>query len=83
MTMIPTYNVITADGAVIDPTVGGAGVWEDTGPDTANWTMTGTIAELGGYFVVRGILTVDAGGRHRDRDRDRLLDDRRRRWNDH
>jgi hypothetical protein len=61
-TEIPTYNVITADGGVIDPTVGGAGVWEATGPDTANFTLTGTIAELGGYFVVRGILTADAGG---------------------
>ncbi len=61
-TEIPTYNVITADGGVIDPTVGGAGVWEATGPDTANFTLTGTIAELGGYFLVRGSLVVDAGG---------------------
>ena len=61
-TEIPTYNVLTADGGVIDPTVGGAGVWEATGPDTANFTLTGTIAELGGYFLVRGSLVVDAGG---------------------
>jgi hypothetical protein len=61
-TEIPTYNVITADGLVIDPTQGGAGVWEATGPDTANFTLSGTIAELGAYFVVRGSLTVDAGG---------------------
>ncbi len=61
-TEIPTYNVITADGGVIDPTVGGAGVWEPTGPDTANITLTGTIAEVGGYFLVRGSLVVDAGG---------------------
>ncbi len=61
-TEIPTYNVITADGGVIDPTVGGAGVWEATGPDTATFTLTGTIAELGGYFLVRGSLVVDAGG---------------------
>jgi hypothetical protein len=59
---LPTHNVFTADGGVIEPTVGGAGVWEATGPDTANWTMTGTIAELGAYFVVRGTLVVDAGG---------------------
>jgi hypothetical protein len=61
-TEIPTYNVVTADGGVIDPTVGGAGVWAATGPDTAAFTLTGTIAELGGYFVVRGTLAVDAGG---------------------
>jgi hypothetical protein len=61
-TEIPTYNVLTADGAVIDPTQGGAGVWEATGPDTANFTLTGTIMELSAYFVVRGSLTVDAGG---------------------
>ena len=61
-TEIPTYNVLTADGGLIDPTVGGAGVWEATGPDTANFTLTGTIAELGGYFVVRGSIAVDAGG---------------------
>jgi hypothetical protein len=61
-TEIPTYNVFTADGGVIDPSVGGAGVWEATGPDTANFTLTGTIAELGGYFLVRGSLVVDAGG---------------------
>jgi hypothetical protein len=61
-TETPTSNVITADGAIIDPTVGGAGVWEATGPDTANFTLTGTIEPLGGYFIVRGSLTVDAGG---------------------
>ena len=43
--------------------MGGAGVWEATGQDTANFTLTGTIAEVGGsYFVVRGSLAVDAGG---------------------
>jgi hypothetical protein len=61
-TEIPTYNVLTADGGLIDPTVGGAGRWEATGPDTANFGLTGTIAELGAYFVVRGTLAVDAGG---------------------
>ena len=61
-TEMPTYNVITADGGLIDPTVGAAGVWEATGPDTANFTLTGTIAELGAYFVVRGSVAVDAGG---------------------
>jgi hypothetical protein len=61
-TEIPTYNVITADGGIIDPTVGGAGVWEATGSNTANFTLTGTIAEIGGYFLVHGSFTVDAGG---------------------
>jgi hypothetical protein len=61
-TEIPTYNVITADGGIIDATVGGVGVWEATGPDTVNFTLTGTIAELGAYFVVRGSIEVDAGG---------------------
>jgi hypothetical protein len=61
-TEIPTYNVLTADGGVIDPTQGGAGVWEATGPDTANFTLSGTIMELGAYFLVRGSLVVDAGG---------------------
>ena len=61
-TEIPTYNVLTADGGLIDPTQGGAGRWEATGPDTADFGLTGTIAELGAYFVVRGTLAVDAGG---------------------
>ena len=61
-TEIPTYNVVTADGGLIDPTVGAVGVWAATGPDTANFTLTGTIAELGAYFVVRGSIAVDAGG---------------------
>ena len=63
-TDIPTYNVITSDGAVIDPTQGGAGVWEATGPDTASFTLTGTIADLNAYFLVRGSVTVDEGGGH-------------------
>jgi hypothetical protein len=61
---IPTYNVITSDGTVIDPTQGGAGVWEATGPDSANFTLTGTIADLNAYFLVRGSITIDADGDH-------------------
>ena len=61
-TEMPTTNVLTADGGLIDPTVGAAGVWVATGPDTANFTLTGTFAELGAYFVVRGSIAVDAGG---------------------
>ena len=63
-TEIPTYNVITSDGTVIDPTVGGVGVWEATGPDTANFTLTGTITDLSAYFLVRGSVTVEEGGGH-------------------
>ena len=61
-TEIPTYNVITSDGTIFDPSVGGAGVWEATGENTANFTLTGTIAELGGYFLVRASIMVDEGG---------------------
>ncbi len=61
-TEIPTYSVLTAAGGLIDPTAGAAGPWEATGPEMANDTLSGTIAELGGYFVVRGTLTADAGG---------------------
>jgi hypothetical protein len=72
-TEMPTTNVITADGGLIDPSVGAAGVWAATGPDTANFTLiaifeqgmavTGQQTEGGGsYFVVRGSLAVDAGG---------------------
>src|SRR5919112_3655547 len=70
---MPTTNVITADGGVIDPSVGAAGVWAATGPDTADFTLIAIFEEgmavtgqqtQGGssYFVVRGSLAVDAGG---------------------
>jgi len=72
-TEMPTTNVITADGGLIDPPVGPAGVWAATGPDTADFTLiaifeqgmavTGQQTAGGGsYFVVRGSLAVDAGG---------------------
>ena len=61
-TEIPTYNVVTSDGTIIDPTVGGVGVWEATGPNSATFTLTGTITELSAYFLVRGSVTVDEGG---------------------
>lgn len=63
-TEIPTYNVVTSDGTIIDPTVGGVGVWKATGPDTADFTLTGTITELSAYFLVRGSITVEEGGEH-------------------
>jgi hypothetical protein len=63
-TDIPTYNVVTSDGIIFDPTQGGAGVWEATGPNTANMTLSGTIAELNAYFLVRGSVVVDQDGGH-------------------
>jgi hypothetical protein len=69
----PTTNIITADGGLIDPTIGAAGVWTATGARTADFTLiaifeqgmaaTGRPTAGGGsYFVVRGSLEVDATG---------------------
>jgi hypothetical protein len=59
----PTTNVITADGGLIDPTVGAAGVWTPTGERTADFTLIAIVTEGGGsYYLVRGSITVDAGG---------------------
>jgi len=70
---MPTTNVLTADGGLIDPSVGAAGVWAATGERTADFTLiaifeqgmavTGQRTEGdGSYFLVRGSLEVDAGG---------------------
>src|SRR5215212_5042872 len=70
---MPTTNVITADGGLIDPSVGAAGVWVATGERTADFTLIALFEQgmavtgqptAGGssYFVVRGSLDVDAGG---------------------
>ena len=69
---MPTTNVFTADGGLIDPSVGATGVWAATGPDTADFTLIAIFAEgrpaigveVGGgsYFLVRGSVVVDAGG---------------------
>jgi hypothetical protein len=61
-TEITTYNDITSDGTISDPSVGGAGVWAATGPNSATFTLTGTIADLGAYFLVRASVIVDDGG---------------------
>ena len=62
-TEMPTTNVLTADGGLIDPSVGAAGVWTATGEHTADFTLIAIFAEGGGsYFLVRGSLAVDAGG---------------------
>jgi hypothetical protein len=60
---MPTTNIITADGGLIDPTIGAAGVWTATGGRTADFTLIALLGEDGGsYFLVRGSITVDAGG---------------------
>lgn len=62
-TEMPTTNVFTADGGLIDPSVGAAGVWTATGPDTADFTLIVIVPEGGGsYFLVRSSITVDADG---------------------
>ena len=62
-TGMPTTNIITADGGLIDPTIGAAGVWTATGERTADFTLIALFAEGGGsYYLVRGSITVDAGG---------------------
>jgi hypothetical protein len=62
-TGMPTTNIITADGGLIDPTIGAAGVWTATGERTADFTLIALFAEGGGsYYLVRSSITVDAGG---------------------
>ena len=64
----PTTNIITADGGLIDPTVGAAGVWTATGARTADFTLIAIFAEDGGsYFLVRGSIDGRCRRRHRDR----------------
>ena len=44
-TEMPTTNVFTADGGLIDPSVGAAGVWTATGERTADFTLIAIFAE--------------------------------------
>lgn len=60
--VMPTTNVYTADGGLIDPTTGAAGVWEATGSRTVNFTLIGFEADSSGYFIVRGSQALDAAG---------------------
>src|SRR3954452_20280665 len=63
----PTTNIITADGGLIDPTVGAAGVWTATGARTADYTLIAIVGVVGvhrtegggSYYLVRGSITVD------------------------
>src|SRR3954471_17472374 len=43
----PTTNIITADGGLIDPTVGAAGVWTATGEGTADFTLIAIVGVVG------------------------------------
>jgi hypothetical protein len=58
----PTTNVLTADGGLADSTAGADGVWEATGPNTANYTLIVIDARAGTYTMIRGSLEVDATG---------------------
>jgi hypothetical protein len=64
----PTLNVITADGNIVDPVIGVAGVWEATGSRTTKFTLVGITAETlagggaGSYAVIRGTGEVDDTG---------------------
>jgi hypothetical protein len=63
MTGHPLIGTWIVDRNPADPSVGAAGVWTVTGPDTADFTLIAIFAEDGGsYFVVRGSLAVDAAG---------------------
>jgi hypothetical protein len=59
----PTINIMTADGAVIDPLLAVGGVWEPSGPRSAMFTLLTLIdGGLGGYVVIRGFDDVDEAG---------------------
>lgn len=59
----PSIVVYTADGGLIDPSQGVAGVWEATGPRSAAWTLVPFIqAGAGGYLAIRSTGEVDEGG---------------------
>ena len=61
-TEAPSIVVVTADGGIIDPSLGVAGAWQATGPRTSAWTLVGTQPGNGGTFVVRSTPEVDETG---------------------
>ena len=62
-TEAPSVVVFTADGGLLDPSQGVAGVWKATGPRSAAWTLIPFLQEgAGGYVVIRSTAEVDAGG---------------------
>jgi hypothetical protein len=63
VTDAPTINIMTADGAVIDPVFNVGGAWQAVGPRTAAATLYGVInGGQGGYLVVRSLNEVDDAG---------------------
>jgi hypothetical protein len=52
-TDMPTANIISSDGTVSDPIVGGAGIWQPTGPSTANFTLAPLAEVPAGMQTVR------------------------------
>jgi hypothetical protein len=59
----PSVVVYTADGGLLDPSQGVAGVWKATGPRSAAWTLVPFIqAGAGGYLAIRSTGEVDEGG---------------------
>lgn len=59
----PTINIMTADGALIDPLLALGGAWEPSGPRSAMFTLLTLInGGLGGYVVIRGFDDVDEAG---------------------
>lgn len=58
----PTTNVLTADGGLADSSAGADGLWEATGPNTANFTLIVIDVQAGTYSMIRGSLEVDATG---------------------
>jgi hypothetical protein len=65
VTDAPTINIMTADGAVIDPVFNVGGAWQEVGPRTAAATLYGVIdGGQGGYLVVRSLNEVDDTGMH-------------------
>ncbi len=59
----PSVVVYTADGGLLDPSQGVAGVWQATGPRSAAWTLVPFLqAGAGGYLAIRSTGEVDAGG---------------------
>jgi hypothetical protein len=62
MTDVPSIVVFTADGGLLDPSEGVAGVWQPTGPSSAAWTLMDVLADPPGYVAVRSTAEIDASG---------------------
>jgi hypothetical protein len=60
---VPSIVVFTADGSLLDPSQGVAGVWKATAARSAAWTLVPFIqGGAGGYVAVRSTAEVDASG---------------------